>query len=152
MAFEIFRPRKKMPMLSRLQKSFLFSFVGYTFLILAIQAIVFYYFQELMQQTLATFSASLTPEAQAQFAEQVLKFELVFALTVVVLVAISFMHGLNFTRSIAGPIYSLTRFFQECAKEGELKEMALRKEDHFQELAECIKIIVKKQRTNKSRD
>lgn len=62
MAFEIFRPRKKMLMLSRLQKSFLFSFVGYTFLILAIQAIVFYYFQELMQQTLATFSASLTPK------------------------------------------------------------------------------------------
>jgi methyl-accepting chemotaxis protein len=135
---QINRREYKPMLLSRFQKWFIGSSLAYLFVILSLLNLGIYLWYRLTVSELLRVSGLLSPTLLLNMKQSVRSGVGVLVVVNLVIVVISAIHSVYFSRKIAGPIYALTKHLRRVTEEGRFSALKLRKGDLFEDLPEQL--------------
>jgi hypothetical protein len=130
------KSRSRLLVLTNFQRWFLFNFVFYTAVFLAILGAGLFLWYRLVVQEVSNVAGLLSETFMSLLQRQTtLGLWMILGL-VFVLLALAAFQSILFSRRIAGPVFALARHLEKCEQAGELQHLHLRKDDLFVDLEE----------------
>lgn len=136
------KKRSRLIILSKFQRWFLFTFVGYTAAFLIVFGVGLFMWFQIIVSRLLDLAGLLSPTFVQQIEKHTWVALTVSLVLIFALLAVACLQAILFSRKIAGPIYGMARHLDECEAQKKLMPMKLRDGDLFADIAERFNRVI----------
>lgn len=116
----------------------------FTFTLITFYSVNYYFFYQLKQKGVIA-GLSLNSDYFLFIDNTFKQFNIFFIFTAIFLILIIYYFGLAISHKIAGPLYNIDNACKKMIQEKRTIKITLRKDDYFQEHAECINQLLDSQ-------
>lgn len=138
------KARTQIVVLKHFQRWFLINFLTYTALFLIVFGLGLFIWLKTVTDELFHVAGLLSETFAQTIQHQLTMGFWMSVILVVVLLALAALQSLLFSRSIAGPIFALSRHLEKCEQEGKLSPIQLRDKDLFRDVADKFNRLAEK--------